>query len=615
MILYEGFMKTVYSLFIFFAIGFILDGTSSVAAQHDETAKEQLAEWCALGIDLRSSNPDSSYYYAQQLYRASKPDSYEHNYAQFLAGYYFYRKQQLDTAYLLLDMASNALEESLELGLTVNTKGRILLKNNDFKGAEQLFHESLAIFKRIDRAVNQFYTLNDLGRLFYQQGDYSKALEYYGQAKATALAENMEDRLVRLMSNIVGVYTMLNEYEKALEVAQEANRICDTTNVKDKKIALSALSYAYQKLNQVDSAIYYSEQALVFAKKAGQYFQLSFQLFDTGDLYYLKEDYKAALDMYMEAIELLKDNHAHGNEDQIKVQIALIYEKWNQPDSVIKYAYEAHLYGQAYDIKWSMMKSSEILSRTYASINEPAKAIPYYQLAMQYKDSIYNEDNQKQFADLRVKIETLEKDKEIETLQTQAIIDELERHSIIRLSLAITFILVLSIIVIVLWYKNGQKLQLLRAEELSREIERNKKDLHLQTLHMIRMNNNIQEIEDGLVALKQKVNGASKDVQQLINSIKINKSLEKEWESFNQIFNTTHAGFTDRLRKKCPELSLNDIRLCALLKLNLNNAEIASILNVESKSVVMSKYRLKKKLNLPKDMEVIDFVGTLAIEG
>ncbi|MEO9803240.1 MAG: tetratricopeptide repeat protein [Reichenbachiella sp.] len=580
-------------------------------SQSEGMSKDQLQSWCNRGNDLRVSNPDSSYVYAQLIYQGSNTDSFENHYAQFLAGYYFYKKHQYDTAYQLLDFTARVLDESVEKGLSVNTKGRILLKRNNFKGAEEFFLEALAIFENVGATVNQFYTLNDLGRLVYLQGDYSKALEYYGEAKVRALNGNLENRLVRLMSNIVGVYTMLKEYDKALEVAQEANNICDTSNVTDKKIALTALSYAHQKLDHVDSAIFYSEQALVLAKRAGHYFSIPSQLFEAGDLYVLKKDYGAALSAYKEAVLLLKDNPEGSSMDQIKLQIAQVYEQLNQLDSTLKYAHEANLYARDYAIKWSILRSSEILSRTYAKLNQPKRSIPFFEMALQYKDSIYNEDSQKQFADLRVKIETLEKVKEIETLESQVQIDQLKHDSVVRQSIAIVLILILLIVFIIVWHRNSQKIQRLRSLELSKEVEQKKKDLHLQTLHMIRMNNNIQEVEDGLNALVPKMNGQSREVQQLINTIKINKSLEREWENFNQFFNSTHDGFVEQLRIKYPEISLNDLRLCSLLKLNLNNAEIASILNVEPKSVVMSKYRLKKKLGLPKDVELVDFVSTL----
>lgn len=57
-----------------------------------------------------------------------------------------------------------------------------------------------------------------------------------------------------------------------------------------------------------------------------------------------------------------------------------------------------------------------------------------------------------------------------------------------------------------------------------------------------------------------------------------------------------------------PELTENDLRLCAYIRIGMRAKEIASMLQVTSASVNTHRYRLRKKLGLDKDASLDDFV-------
>ena len=57
-----------------------------------------------------------------------------------------------------------------------------------------------------------------------------------------------------------------------------------------------------------------------------------------------------------------------------------------------------------------------------------------------------------------------------------------------------------------------------------------------------------------------------------------------------------------------PKLTPNDLRLCAYLRLNLSSKEIASLLNISSKSVEIKRYRLRKRMNLEHETNIIGYI-------
>jgi DNA-binding CsgD family transcriptional regulator len=84
--------------------------------------------------------------------------------------------------------------------------------------------------------------------------------------------------------------------------------------------------------------------------------------------------------------------------------------------------------------------------------------------------------------------------------------------------------------------------------------------------------------------------------------------LEDDWDSFAQNFDAVHNEFLSRLKAKHPNLSPSDLKLCAYLKLNLTTKEIAPLLNISVRGVEISRYRLRKKLDLANDVNLNDFM-------
>jgi DNA-binding CsgD family transcriptional regulator len=76
-------------------------------------------------------------------------------------------------------------------------------------------------------------------------------------------------------------------------------------------------------------------------------------------------------------------------------------------------------------------------------------------------------------------------------------------------------------------------------------------------------------------------------------------------------FRNAHADFFENLRNKHPVLSSNEIKLSAYLKLNLSSKEIASLMNISIRSIEQARYRLRKKLNLPQDSSLVNYIQSL----
>jgi DNA-binding response OmpR family regulator len=99
-----------------------------------------------------------------------------------------------------------------------------------------------------------------------------------------------------------------------------------------------------------------------------------------------------------------------------------------------------------------------------------------------------------------------------------------------------------------------------------------------------------------------------KDVTEVLNTIDENVKFDNDWYRIKAHFENIHPGFFDRLREHHPQLTPTDHKLCALLKMNLSTKEISQILKITAPSTEISRIRLRKKLDLPKGINLTQFI-------
>ncbi len=87
--------------------------------------------------------------------------------------------------------------------------------------------------------------------------------------------------------------------------------------------------------------------------------------------------------------------------------------------------------------------------------------------------------------------------------------------------------------------------------------------------------------------------------------------LEKDWELFKMYFEEVNKNFYTHLRKISGELTPGDLKLAALVKLNLNIKEAAAVLNISPESLRKARYRLRKKLGLKHGENLSEFLNAL----
>ena len=137
------------------------------------------------------------------------------------------------------------------------------------------------------------------------------------------------------------------------------------------------------------------------------------------------------------------------------------------------------------------------------------------------------------------------------------------------------------------------------------DLEYKESQLSALTLQMLQKNELMQE-------LKEKLDGtSSQNNNDLAKILSKGMNHDKEWQNFNTHFESINKNFYDKLKQNYPDISPNDLKICALIKLNLSIKEMAAILNISPDSVKTARYRLRKKLQLNSEDNLTDFIFNL----
>ena len=126
---------------------------------------------------------------------------------------------------------------------------------------------------------------------------------------------------------------------------------------------------------------------------------------------------------------------------------------------------------------------------------------------------------------------------------------------------------------------------------------------------LIDISNQLNRLQEGDEASLSA--GAVKQLNKIQKLIKENISHDDDWQKFARNFDVVYENYLKRLVEQFPQLSVNDQRLCAYLKMGLSSKEIAPLLSMSYRSVEMSRYRLRKKMDLSREVNLVDFLQRL----
>jgi DNA-binding CsgD family transcriptional regulator len=158
--------------------------------------------------------------------------------------------------------------------------------------------------------------------------------------------------------------------------------------------------------------------------------------------------------------------------------------------------------------------------------------------------------------------------------------------------------------------KREQQIMSLEKEKLESELTVKSKELAESTMTIIKKNEILVSIKDEIAEQKNILGSQypNKYYDKVIRLLDDNLSSEDDWAIFQTNFDRIHENFFRNLHTNYPELTSNDLRFCAYLRLNLSSKDIAHLMNISLKGVEVGRYRIRKKIGLPSTKSLTEFM-------
>lgn len=150
----------------------------------------------------------------------------------------------------------------------------------------------------------------------------------------------------------------------------------------------------------------------------------------------------------------------------------------------------------------------------------------------------------------------------------------------------------------------------LKNELLQTDLDHKNNQLADYTMNVIRKNEVLMKVKEEIEHQKKELGDRYPNYlyEKIMKLLDLSISSEDEWKVFEYHFDQTHENFFRRLKKQYPELTPGDLKLCAYLRMNLSSKELAPLLNISHKSIEVHRSRLRKKLRLSSDDNLVEFL-------
>jgi two-component system, NarL family, sensor kinase len=515
----------------FLSIGLFFFSVATYS-QQKEKAIEDLIDNYARTI---SSSPDSAFYYISKATEASKKlkSDYYLSRCFYNLGYHYYLQNDLEKSqrYLLqsLPYAKKAQNAKIQ-ALAYNQLGLIDMEKSDFNASLKKLLLSLKIANQNQLTKNECNALNNLGLLYLLQKDTLKTLGFYKQNERIAIKNDFKDILLSTYGNMAILKRDKNKkeaifyYSKAYLLAKELNDKYEEFNI------LINLSDLFLSLNNKESyakAFKYIQEAKKSAIEMGNNQNLFFVYFNLGGYQTKMKNYKEALFMYKKALALSREGVDDNQKVNLYEALSTTNEKWGD-------------FKQAYFYK----KKQSVL-----------------------KDLLYNIEKNKGFNEIQTKYEVEKKNLKIKLLLKEKLIEQNRKKLILIISIS----LLVSLVLVILFFKNRINTQKIIAQKENQlflqEKERLLKEQELEKIvgvlegQKLERSRIAKEIHDGIGGKLAGIKLSLSQVNAIYNNEKLHILIDNLSNVFKELREISHNLSLNFLKEKSLAITIKNVLL------------------------------------------------------
>jgi DNA-binding CsgD family transcriptional regulator len=557
--------KFKYFLYILFFFSYLAQG--QVADKFQDLYEK--------GLKYSSSNKDSAFYCYQKLTEDFKPLlPIQQAKVHYLKLKLYHQKQEKDTLLITLENRLKKVDETDTL-----QKADLLFRIGVSNISKEQNHKSIPYL-----------------------------LEALGLYKKLKRQEDVNRCKIHLSES----YRVQDQPENGVTLLREA--------LQDKNLSYEDRAHAYNRLAALlnsrkynaDSVVKYSKKCIQIAEKNKYYKLLALSQNELGYIYHRRrQNYQDAEQYYKAAIKNFRLVDEHRNIINTRINYSNLFIDKKQYQKALE------VINKSFDdlkVEYPSRNTRRLflqLSKIHRLLKNYKEALEYLDLANLMERMIYFNEVDAKLFEMAVKYDVKSKEQEL--------LNQKEKNNLLlqrnRLLWVGSFLIMVVLLVIIYNFRIRRKFiihkQLLAEKEkneLQSEIETKNRKLVAKTLQVINQNELENKIIPELKAIaKNSGQAIGEKLTHICNEIKFshNHSL---WEEFEKSFTEVNKSFYTNLTKEYPNLSSNEMKLCAFIKLNMNTKDMASLLNISVRGIETARYRLRKKLGLDQKTSLYQFL-------
>ena len=569
--------------------------------------------------------------FAQQAFELSKKIGYEkgvgNGYLQF--GNYYYNQSKNDSAEVFHNLALKKFMEIKSVRgqiFAMHSLATIEREKGNYDGAIVLTKSILDMYNdgnRKNSDLGKFDLRGSeyevLGEIYFEKGSYKIALEQ--TLMALRFFEDISDevRTADALKQLADIEFQLKNYSSSIEYAEKA---IDIYRKNDDKVYLSyaknTAGLSAEKLGNITLSENYFKESIALAREMNVQSMISQSLNDLARLYYSKGEYIKSRTLLNESLEISNQQDIKLDQTEALQEIANLDLKQGSLEQALSNINKAISISKSIGALPTLRDAIRTRAEIRNAMNQYSMAYQDYEEYHSLSDSIYDSRKSQQIEELKTIYETDKKEaeialqeKEIHNLNQEVQISNLRKGMYAG---GMASALVLSGLLVFGFRQRMKKNRIAREKQeeiYKQEIAYKKKELASQTLHLVQKNTFIQELMENLQRIKNSPEKFKMEFRRIVMLLKKENASDKDWEVFKTYFSEVHNDFDQKLKTISPDVSEKEIRLAAFLRMNLTTKEIAATLNVLPDSILKSKYRLKKKLELDKETDLTTFLNTM----
>jgi DNA-binding CsgD family transcriptional regulator len=461
--------------------------------------------------------------------------------------------------------------------------------------------------------------------------------------KAVKIYEKLGEKLMiaNAYQTIGKIYIENSDYINAYRFFKNSLQVHKSL---DNKAGLATIYNDFGNLkrifNETDSAEFYYKKSLEINKLLSNKQEMGINYLNLGILSEERGKHSHARIYLEEAKKIFEQIDDEENLARVLLEQGLLEANQNHTSLAIDLLLKAEKMASNYGMIPIRKSAAKYLSDIYERTGDYFKAFQYQKLYSILSDTLNNIERQKQILSIQATYDFEKQQNEL--LLEQEKRKTLEKNQTLQrvISISSLLALILTGLITYLIFKRIKEKQKIEAEKLLKEAEISKaketlietqlrnqdlekqrlieelkyKSNHLTNLALIiaQKNEFINELKNLLKELKNS-NESQKDkvMKELWQKTTQQSNINKELDKFKKEIDDANRSFYEKLNNICPQLTLHEKELAGLLRINLSSKEIASLHNVSVKAIEMSRYRLRKKLQLESNDKLVDFLQKL----